>query len=202
LTALYVSNALLWLLLIALSVAVLALVRQLGILHERLSPVASLAVGARPTLGERAPAVQVTDLDGAQLSIGSARADGKSTLLLFVSPTCPVCKTLLPELGPAHARYAAALETFLVGEGDPDEQRAFRAQQGLLGLPYISSAPLGVAYQVSRLPFVALIDGAGVLRAYGQVDSAQSFAALLAALPAGVAGLQANWQRRHRPASI
>ena len=81
-----------------------------------------------------------------------------------------------------------------------DEQRAFRAQQGLLDLPYISSAPLGVAYQVSRLPFVALLDGAGVLRAYGQVDSAQAFAALLAALPAGVAGLQANWQRGHRAA--
>ena len=41
-TALVVSNVVLWLLVLGLSIVVLALVRQLGVLHERIAPVGAL----------------------------------------------------------------------------------------------------------------------------------------------------------------
>jgi hypothetical protein len=41
-TALLVSNATLWVVVIALSVALLAVVRQLGVLHERIAPAGAL----------------------------------------------------------------------------------------------------------------------------------------------------------------
>ena len=41
-TALAISNATLWLVVIALCVALLAVVRQLGVLHERIAPAGAL----------------------------------------------------------------------------------------------------------------------------------------------------------------
>src|SRR5882762_2634543 len=89
-----VSNAVLWILVLVLSVVVLALVRQLGVLHERIAPAGALMLNRGPAVGEPAPVLEVADLEGHAHQVGAARADGRSTLLLFVSPTCPVCKSL------------------------------------------------------------------------------------------------------------
>ena len=53
--ALLVSNVLLWLLVIGLALTVLALTRQIGLLHERISPVGALSPEATVSVGERAP---------------------------------------------------------------------------------------------------------------------------------------------------
>ena len=92
-TALAISNVVLWVLVLALSAVVLALTRQLGVLHERIAPAGALMLNRGLTVGEPAPALEVAALDGRALRLGTARDDGRSTLLLFVSPTCPVCKT-------------------------------------------------------------------------------------------------------------
>ncbi|HWW81089.1 MAG TPA: hypothetical protein VNY82_15940, partial [Steroidobacteraceae bacterium] len=95
-TALAISNIVLWIVVLALLAVVLALTRQLGVLHERIAPVGALMLNRGLAVGEQAPAMDVVDLAGARVKLGSPRSDGKSTLLLFVSPTCPVCKSLLP----------------------------------------------------------------------------------------------------------
>ncbi len=95
-TALAISNIVLRIVVLALLAVVLALTRQLGVLHERIAPVGALMLNRGLAVGEKAPAVDVDDLNGGRLKVGAPRSDGKSTLLLFVSPTCPVCKSLLP----------------------------------------------------------------------------------------------------------
>src|SRR5207248_1753598 len=95
-TALAVSNVALWILLLVLSAVVLALVRQVGVLHERIAPAGALMLNRGLVVGEPAPALEVADLEGRTHRPGAVRPDGRSTLLLFVSPTCPVCKSLLP----------------------------------------------------------------------------------------------------------
>ena len=52
------------------------------------------------------------------------------------------------------------------------------------------SAALGLAYQVSRLPFAALVDEHGVLRARGLVNSREHLESLFEAKRLGVASLQ------------
>jgi len=54
----------------------------------------------------------------------------------------------------------------------------------------VVSAPLGMTYQVSRLPFAALLDEAGVLRARGLVNSREHLESLFEAKRLGVASLQ------------
>ena len=54
---LIVSQGLLWIVVLLLAVAMLALVRQLGVLHERIAPAGALTLGRGPQPGEAAPRV-------------------------------------------------------------------------------------------------------------------------------------------------
>src|SRR3989442_5230146 len=96
--ALLVSNVVLWAVVVLLGCVVAALARQIGVLHERVAPAGALMVGKGPAVGEPAPAVRVEDLAGTVHDLGGPGAGGLSTLLFFLSPTLPLCKTLLPGL--------------------------------------------------------------------------------------------------------
>ena len=90
-----VSNILLWGLVVFLTVVVLALARQIGVLNDRVAPAGALTPTSGPKIGEITEKIEVTNLDGKTLNIGGPDAVG-SLLVLFISPTCPVCKTLVP----------------------------------------------------------------------------------------------------------
>lgn len=187
---LVLSNLVLWAVVIGLSLVVLALVRQLGVLHERISPVGALMLAKGLKIGELAPSVAVTDLAGRPVPIGGTRADGRTQLLMFVSPTCPVCKVLLPVLKSSRRSEQSWLDIVLASDGDLGEQSAFVREHGLDMFPYVLSAPLGVSYQVSRLPYAVLIDDQGVLRARGLINSREHLESLFEAKRLGVASLQ------------
>jgi methylamine dehydrogenase accessory protein MauD len=189
-TALAVSNAALWILVLVLSAVVLALVRQLGVLHERIAPAGALMLNRGLAVGEPAPVLIVNDLEGQAHQVGAARADGRSTLLLFVSPTCPVCKSLLPAVKSSRKDERAWMDVILASDGDTLEQRQFVRSHGLDGIPYLVSPALGLAYQVGRLPFAALLDEQGILRARGLVNSREHLESLFEAKRLGVASLQ------------
>ena len=185
-----VSVIVLWIVVLCLLAVVLALTRQLGVLHERIAPVGALMLNRGLAVGEPAPAIDVVDLHGANLRVGAPRTDGKSTLLLFVSPTCPVCKSLLPIVKSSGRDERDWLDIILASDGDTDEHRDYVRANGLGGIPYVLSAPLGMTFQVSRLPFAALLDEAGVLRARGLINSREHLESLFEAKRLGVASLQ------------
>lgn len=189
-SALAVSNVVLWALVLALAAVVLALTRQLGVLHQRIAPAGALMLNRGLTVGDPAPVLELAALDGRELKIGAAREDGRSTLLLFVSPTCPVCKTLLPAVRSSRRDERSWMDVILASDGDTAEQREFVRTQGLEEIPYVVSAALGLAYQVSRLPFAALVDERGLLRARGLVNSREHLESLFEAKRLGVASLQ------------
>jgi hypothetical protein len=119
-TALAISNVTLWFVVIGLCLALLAVVRQLGVLHERITPVGAV----------------------------------------------------------------------LASDGENARQREFVAAHRLGSFSYVVSAPLGISYQVSRLPFAALIDAQGVLRARGIVNSREHLESLFEAKRLGFASIQ------------
>ncbi len=187
---LVLSNLLLWLLVVVLCVVVLALVRQLGVLHERIAPVGAMMLAKGLRVGELAPSMPVVDLRGKAVPVGGTRTDGRTQLLMFVSPTCPVCKTLLPLLKSSRTSEQAWLDIVLASDGDLAEQHAFVREQSLELFPYVVSAPLGISYQVNRLPYAVLIDAEGVLRARGIINSREHLESLFDAKRRGVASLQ------------
>jgi methylamine dehydrogenase accessory protein MauD len=106
--ALLVSNIILWVAVVVLACVVAALARQLGVLYERVAPAGALMLGKGPTVGDQAPVISVEDIDGTAREIGAPGP--RSTLLFFLSPTCPLCKELLPALRSAAHRESDWLD--------------------------------------------------------------------------------------------
>jgi methylamine dehydrogenase accessory protein MauD len=193
--ALAVSNAVLWVVVVALAVVVLALARQVGLLHQRLGPGGALALAGGPKPGEAAPALEVEDWSGRRVAIGGRDGAGRSLLLVFVAPSCPVCRSLLPALR-SLAKRERGLRVLLASDGPRAEHEAFVREHALAELGYVLSQPLGLAYRVPRLPWAALVDAEGVLRSQGLVNSREHLESLLEAQALGVASLQEHLAKR------
>lgn len=186
--ALVISNVVLWGVVLALLVAVIALARQVGILYERVAPMGALTLDAGPAVGAAAPALTLRALDGRAVELGlPSRA---STLLFFLSPTCPVCKKLLPILRSIRDAEGKWLDIVLASDGDLAEHRAFVARQGLADFPYVLSRDLGMAFRVGKLPYAVLVDEAGHVRAKGLVNSREQIESLFNASELGVGSVQ------------
>jgi hypothetical protein len=148
-TAAFVAQ---WILLVVLCVVVVALARQVGTLHLRLGPRGALEIDTEgPALGEALPAVDVRATDGASLVLGGP---GRRRLVLFSSPTCIVCREVVPAV-PA-AAGAADLVPQIVQ--DPDAERAF---------------------EVPGTPFVLVLDEMGIVRAKGTVNNLEQVEGLV-----------------------
>jgi hypothetical protein len=141
-----------WVLLAVLAVVVVALARQIGVLHLRLGPLGALEVDDEgPPLGEAPPRRSARDRAGAAVLVGGS---GGQRLLAFVSPTCPICEQVLPSL-PA-AADASGLELQVVS--DPELERTYR---------------------VPGVPFVVVFDELGVVRSKGTVNTLEQVEGLV-----------------------
>ena len=180
--------AVLSLLVLGLIVVVFALARQVGILFERITPVGAMVNDSGPKVGETTPAFLLPSLTGGQVQIGASAA--KSTLLFFLSPTCPICKKLVPVLKSMSHSESHWLDIVLASDGEEARHRAFIESAGLAQFPYLLSEQLGVTYRVARLPFAVLIDGEGVVRAKGLVNTREQLESLFNAMESGYASIQ------------
>lgn len=189
-TALLVSNVVLWIVVLVLAGVVVALARQIGVLYERIAPVGALTLGRGPAIGDAAPVVASVTLDGATLQLGAASADGRRLLLFFLSPTCPVCKALLPVLRALAREERARLRVVLAGDGNADEYRVLVREHGVAELPCVVSPVLGMTWQVPRVPYGILLDAAGTIRSKGLVNNREHLESLLEADERGVGTLQ------------
>jgi methylamine dehydrogenase accessory protein MauD len=186
-TVLIVAVCVLGVLNIGLTLAVLALARQVGVLFERISPMGALTLSGGPRVGEAAPLLRLQSLAGEAVQVGAPAA--VSQMLFFLSPTCPVCKKLLPALRALAAAERGRLQVVLASDGEEAEHRAFWHREKL-ALPYVLSAELGLAFQISKLPYAVLIGGDGRVSAKGLVNSREQLESLLEAERVGVGSIQ------------
>jgi methylamine dehydrogenase accessory protein MauD len=187
-TGLLISNVLVWIGLIGLLLAVLALARQVGILHERLTPVGALTMDHGPKVGEPAPVFTLSKLGGGEIRIGATA--GRSQLLFFLSPTCPVCKQLMPVIRSLSGHEGARLDVVLASDGALEEHHRFYVREKLAPFPYVLSADLGMTFRISKLPYAVLIGPNGVISAKGLINNREQLESLVIAQEMGVASLQ------------
>lgn len=188
----------LWLVVVGLIFVVMALARQVGILHERIRPAGALHIAKGLKVGESAPVIETPDITGQPLRIGASNPHGRSTLVAFVSPTCPVCKSLLPVLRSMRRSERANVDVILASDGVADEHQAFIAAEALEEFPYVLSEQLGVTYGASKLPYAVLIDADGIVRANGLVNTREHLESLFEAQALGVANIQEFAARKQR----
>lgn len=194
--ALLVSSIVGWLFVLGLTVAVLALARQIGVLHERIRPVGALALGHALKAGEVAPEFKLAGLSGGAVVLGGASPQGRATLLFFLSPTCPVCKVLLPVVKSVQDSARAWLRIVLASDGDAPEHLEFIRQHSLERFPYVLSTQVGMAYQVVKLPYAVLIGVDGSIVAHGLINNREHLESLFEAARLGHATTQDYLQAR------
>lgn len=141
-----------WLLVLVLAVVVVALARQVGILHLRLGPRGALEIDAEgPPLGEAPPAMPALDDRGDRVLVGGP---GPARLVLFSSPSCTICTDVAPGIGAAAA--ATGLTPMILH--DPELERV---------------------YEVPGTPFLLVMDELGVVRAKGTVNNLEQVEGLV-----------------------
>jgi methylamine dehydrogenase accessory protein MauD len=187
-TSAMVSQTLLWIVVILQGVTILALARQIGVLHDRVAPAGALINGAGPGVGEQSPRLEVHALGGNAITVGGKLAAGKALLMLFVSSTCPICKKLIP-IAKNFAR-SERLDVLFVGDADPAEQRTLIAQFELDEHCFVNGPEVGMTYRIDKLPYAVLLDDAGMIAAKGLVNSREHFESLIVAKETGYATIQ------------
>lgn len=195
-SALITSNMILWVVVVVLGLTVLALARQVGVLYERIAPAGALMIGAGPAVGDEAPVMDLEELGGKPIRLGGPSDAARTTLIFFLSPTCPVCDTLLPVLRSLRKDEGSWLDIVLTSDGELAEQRAFRTRKRLTDFPYVVSTQLGLTYQVGKLPFAVLIDEQGVVRAKGLTNNREHLESLFEAKERGVSSIQEYVEQR------
>jgi methylamine dehydrogenase accessory protein MauD len=199
---LIVSVVVLWLSVIALFLVVLALVRQVGVLYERIAPAGALMVEQALSVGDAAPSLILKDENSSdEIRVGQTSNAGKSQLIFFVAPDCPICKTLLPAFKSASLAEADWLDCILASDGDADEMTAFVQRERLSSFPFLNSRELGVSYGVAKLPYAVLVNELGKIASMGLVNSREHFDSLFNAKESSVASVQEYLEKQHNVSS-
>ncbi len=188
LTSLIISQILSWLVILGLGLALLALARQVGVLHIRVAPAGALATTGGPSVGSSTGAVATRTLDGKPITVGGHAHGVKLRLLLFVSAQCPLCKAVIP-MATSFAKTERVSLTF-IGDDDAGAQRAMIAQHGLEGHAFINGPEVGMAYEVAKLPFAVLLDEEGTILSKGLVNSREHLESLIVAHEMGIRTVQ------------
>lgn len=189
------SQILSWLLILVMGVALVALARQIGVLHERLAPAGALLPSHGLQAGSAMPDLHMTSLDGRHLHLGGAIASGKRRLLFFVSSQCPVCKKLIPSA----KSFAAAenLELVFMGDDTPARQQALIEAHDLQRYPFVNNADAGRVLQIDKLPHAILVSADGKILTRGLVNTREHLESLVMSDELGLGSVQEYIQTRH-----
>lgn len=193
---LLVSNILLWIVVVALTVVIAALCRQLGVLYERVAPMGALVTDTGPAIGDVAPVLEAETLGGGRLRIGPYESP-RPLLLLFVAPSCPVCRKIIPI-----AKKVALAEGFdlaFVGDGDPVEQQKMNERYELQNYPFANSPSIGLAFHVGKLPYAVLVGSDGRIASKGLVNTREHIESMAVAQEVGFPTAQAYLRNQQNP---
>ena len=162
-------------------------------------PVGALSAASGPAVGELAPRMPVTTLDGREIAIGARHSSGAASLLLFVSAHCPICKVVIPVA--KDFAVSERVHPVFVADSTLDELRGLIDRFSLHELDVVNSAQLGLQFQVAKLPYAVLLAADGTVVAKGLVNSREHLESLVTAHELGVVSVQDYLKQSKSPHS-
>jgi uncharacterized membrane protein YphA (DoxX/SURF4 family)/peroxiredoxin len=114
-------------------------------------------------LGAPAPDFELPDLQGETVSLAARLSAGRPLLLVFLSPACPACKDLLPDLAAWQRAYAGRLSVTPISSGSREANLAMSAGLGLDGILLQDERSVAEAYHSRQTPEAVLIRPDGTL---------------------------------------
>jgi len=112
-------------------------------------------------VGAPAPGFSLASLGGEQTTLDDLLAYGKPVLLLFVSPNCHPCKTLLPAVRAWERDYDEHLTIALLSKGTIEENEKRVAKYGARHLLLQGDDMVSATYQANWTPAGVLISREG-----------------------------------------
>ena len=179
-----ISYIALWILVALLTVVVLGLVRQLGLIHLRLGPEEHLLTTREGLeVGTPAPVFREIDLLS-EKDIALDDLKGRPSVLVFVSPSCAPCTALMPHLNTFQRSNDGKVNILLFSQSEPQASLEL-AKTHQLKMPIISDpeGAISKAYQVRATPFAYGLDEAGLVHRRGIANDLQGLEALLEEAP-------------------
>lgn len=181
-----ISHITLWVVVALLSVLVILLARQMGLIYRRLGSAPARMENDGPAIGESVPEIIVKTLDGETKIIGGDNLIGR--LLVFVSVGCPACNLVAPAIRAVWKKERNVLETLMVSlSTDEVAVRDFMKRNKLLEVPCIISNELAMQYKIHGPPYGVLLDRHGVVRAKGLINNLDHVESLINAAEMGYA---------------
>jgi methylamine dehydrogenase accessory protein MauD len=136
----------------------LAAVLVVGLLAARWAQrVAGLPVGAP------APAFDLLNLEGEEVTLDSLRSPGRPVLLFFTDPGCDYCAELLPKVGRWQGELADEVMIAIISCDDPEENREMSTEHGLSRVLLEEELEVSEAYRVSGTPSAVLVTPDGTI---------------------------------------
>jgi hypothetical protein len=153
------------------AVAVVALIRQVGVLHLRIQPVAGVTGAGGPAYGSgvKLPA------DLAELT----RRKAERFVVGFLSPTCGVCGPLTSAFGRIARSAGPDTGVLLVIDASQPEADSYVRAKGVSFLPYIADTA-SFAANVPGAPWAIVTDGSGMVIVSGGVNTLDNVEEMLA----------------------
>jgi peroxiredoxin/uncharacterized membrane protein YphA (DoxX/SURF4 family) len=114
-------------------------------------------------IGTTAPAFRLPNLTGDLVTLDALCTLGSPVLLLFSSPHCDECETLLPDLAQWQQEYQDRLTLVVISQGTPEENRARHAGCALENILLQRDFEIADAYHVHATPGALLIAPEGAI---------------------------------------
>jgi thiol-disulfide isomerase/thioredoxin len=118
------------------------------------------APGSAP-IAKPAPEFSAPGLAGDRVTLNGLRSAAKPVLLVFSSPKCGPCKTLLPEVASWQKEHAEKLTVALITRGKIDDALTSLKSQGLTRVAVEEDREISKLYEVTGTPSAVLVDRDG-----------------------------------------
>jgi uncharacterized membrane protein YphA (DoxX/SURF4 family)/peroxiredoxin len=113
--------------------------------------------------GADAPRFELPAVSGETVSLETLLARGRPVALLFVSPGCGSCASLLPEVGRWQAALANRLTIGIVSSGSLEDNQRMAEEYGLTDVVLEENAEVLSSYQLSATPAAVVVTQEGLL---------------------------------------
>ena len=171
---LFISNLILWLVVLFLGFLLMGTLRSLGLLQWRLDQLQATMptrIGREGLkVGATAPEFTLPDAAGREVSLLQFR--GRNVLLVFTQSGCGPCEAIVPEL--LRVQERGKIQVLVVNQGSLAESASQAAEiNGCFPVLGQEEWDLSKSYQVYATPFAFLISELGIVTGKGIVGSRQ-----------------------------
>lgn len=159
-----------WLLLLVEGFVLLALARQIGVLHARIRPRGAFDTGREgPSIGARLVEVRALTDKGDDITIGAATE--RPVFHLFVSPVCALCRDVLTALNAFHHSVNDRVDLRVLVRGESADVGRIRERHSIdRRIPIITAPHAFERYGISTTPWMLVSGSDGRVMSRGIVN--------------------------------